>query len=324
MTELRFIDREDFRGQLQEIAKRTIDPTAGLFGPESVTWEILRHTLGFLGGGRAVLLQLAHPWIANAIDQHSKTKDDPVGRFNRTFVNVFTMIFGSLDQALRCSQSVHDIHAKMSGQIAEKSGAFDKGSYYQANEVSAMLWVHATLWETAIAMHEAVYGPMPMAKKDQFNQEMKLFAFCFGIPEAALPNSWNEFMDYNRSMWESDFLKVESKGREIASFIFTADIFPGSRPLLRWLEIMTSEMMPTRRLADEFGLPQQTESTIKTYERSMKMIRAVYPRLPDRIKYVPMYYEALGRIQGKEHGDIGTKLYNRLLIGQAELVTRAV
>src|SRR3712207_7704222 len=39
----------------------------------------------FLGAGRALLLQLAHPWVAAGISQHSTTLADPIGRFHRTF-----------------------------------------------------------------------------------------------------------------------------------------------------------------------------------------------------------------------------------------------
>ena len=53
----------------------------GVFGPDSLTWRIDREALTFLGAGRALLLQLAHPWVAAAIAEHSKTIDDPIGRF---------------------------------------------------------------------------------------------------------------------------------------------------------------------------------------------------------------------------------------------------
>ena len=63
----------------------------------SLTWRIDREALTFLVAGRALLLQLAHPWVAAAIAEHSKTIDDPIGRFHRTFAVVFTMVFGTLD-----------------------------------------------------------------------------------------------------------------------------------------------------------------------------------------------------------------------------------
>ena len=51
-----------------------------------------------------LLLQLAHPWVATAIAEHSTALSDPIGRFHRTFEIVFTLVFGSLEQALATSR----------------------------------------------------------------------------------------------------------------------------------------------------------------------------------------------------------------------------
>jgi uncharacterized protein (DUF2236 family) len=72
----------------------------------------------FLGAGRALLLQLAHPWVAAAISEHSKTFADPIGRFHRTFNITFTMVFGTLDQALAASRRLHRRHAVVTGKFA--------------------------------------------------------------------------------------------------------------------------------------------------------------------------------------------------------------
>src|SRR5579863_1863378 len=78
------------------VAERTADPRAGIFGPSSISWRVNREAALFLGAGRASLLQLAHPWVAAALDQHSNLRSDPLARFHGTFRVVFTMIFGTL------------------------------------------------------------------------------------------------------------------------------------------------------------------------------------------------------------------------------------
>src|SRR5258707_9727499 len=80
---------------------------AGVFGPRSITWQVDREAATFLGAGRALLLQLAHPWIAAAIEQHSDTFANPIGRFHRTFGTVFTMVFGTLGQSLEAARRLH-------------------------------------------------------------------------------------------------------------------------------------------------------------------------------------------------------------------------
>src|SRR3981081_45373 len=102
----------------------------------------------FLGAGRALLLQLAHPWVAAAVAEHSRTFADPIGRFHRTFDVVFTIVFGSLAQDIASARRLHQRHATIVGRLPEASGPFDRGSSYRANEVAALRWVHATLVET--------------------------------------------------------------------------------------------------------------------------------------------------------------------------------
>jgi hypothetical protein len=75
---------EDLEKELARVRAGTADPVAGIFGPRSLTWQIDREAAVFLGAGRALLLQLAHPWVAAAIEQHSHAFADPVGRFHRT------------------------------------------------------------------------------------------------------------------------------------------------------------------------------------------------------------------------------------------------
>jgi uncharacterized protein (DUF2236 family) len=74
------ISRGDLEEQLATIRPLAPGGAEGLFGPASVTWRVDREAAIFLGAGRALLLQLAHPWVAAAIAEHSRTFTDPIGR----------------------------------------------------------------------------------------------------------------------------------------------------------------------------------------------------------------------------------------------------
>jgi uncharacterized protein (DUF2236 family) len=88
---------------------------AGVFGPNSIMWRILRENLIFMGAGRALLMQLAHPWVATAIREHSRVLTDPLDRFHHTFNIMFSMVFGTLDQALSAARRLHRRHTKIQG-----------------------------------------------------------------------------------------------------------------------------------------------------------------------------------------------------------------
>jgi hypothetical protein len=123
------VTRAALEAELERLRADVGDPRAGIFGPGSKLWEVNRSSAVFLGAGRAALLQLAHPWVATAIEQHSHTRQDPIGRFQRTFARVFAMVFGDLDSALEAARSVHTVHTHIEGELA------------------ALLWVHATLFD---------------------------------------------------------------------------------------------------------------------------------------------------------------------------------
>src|SRR5579862_8401354 len=113
------VSRADLESLLATLERQTVDPRAGLFGPNSVTWKISRESALFLGSGRAALLQLAHPWVAAAIAQHSTVLNRPIARFHNTFRVVFTMVFGSLDQALGAARHLYSLHTYIRGELPE-------------------------------------------------------------------------------------------------------------------------------------------------------------------------------------------------------------
>src|SRR3954449_5075968 len=154
------IDAAALEQSLALVRSHAAGSKAGVFGPSSQIWRIDREAAVFLGAGRALLMQLAHPWVATAIAQHSTALGDPIGRFHRTFEIVFTLVFGSLEQALATSRRLHRRHAAISGYIPQRLGQYPKGSPYRANEVSALMWVHATLVETALTVHGLVLEPL--------------------------------------------------------------------------------------------------------------------------------------------------------------------
>ena len=74
---------------LQNTEKYEGDP--GLFGPGSISWEVLGDVSSFVGGIRALLIQAAHPEVAAGVADHSSYREDPLGRLSRTAYYVTSM-----------------------------------------------------------------------------------------------------------------------------------------------------------------------------------------------------------------------------------------
>jgi uncharacterized protein (DUF2236 family) len=288
---------------------------AGVFGPGSMMWRIDKEAAIFLGAGRALLLQLAHPWVAAAIAQHSQVLADPVGRFHRTFKYMFTMVFGTTEQALAAARRLHDRHSRVGGTLAEAAGPFVAGSRYRANDVAALRWVHATLMDTALVAHRLVHPPLSAEDRERYWGEARLFAAFFGIPQNALPQSWADFAADNENMWRSDVLTVGNGAREIAGAVLTGAGTWFHIP--SWYRALTARLLPAR-LRDGFRLPFGEAEHHKT-ERALTVLRRAYPWMPSRLRHVGPYQEACARLAGRQQPGATTQLLNRFWIGQKSM-----
>lgn len=305
------VTREDFLRSLERVRGTVADPTGGIHGPGSISWEVNREAGLFLGAGRATLLQLAHPFVAHAIDQRSDTRNDVRGRFQRTFMNVYAMAFGDLSDALGSARRVHNIHARVTGEVTEDVGRFARGTPYRANDAGALLWVHATLVDTAVVTYELTVRPLSRQEKQRYVDESRPFGWLFGIPDDLLWGTWDELQRYMTDMVESDVLSVGKPARSMAEFLMRPPS-PALRPLTQWYVVVTGALLP-QRLRHEFGIPYgRLEQAV--FESSTRILRRAYRAMPSRLRYVPAYVEATRRISGKPSRDRFGRFIERLAI----------
>lgn len=294
------VSREDLEAMIAALRGEVPDPRAGMYGPSSVSWRVNREAVILLGGGRAALLQLAHPFVAHAIAQHSATQSDPIGRFRRTFQNVFAMVFGDLDHAIDSARRVHAVHQKIRGAIDQHVGAFARGDRYQANDEDALFWVHATLVDTALQVFQLVLGPLEAEERERYYRESRRFARLFGIPDRVMPDDHQGFVRYMERMLASDVIAVSRPALEMRHFLFQ----PPRRlhtPLAAWYRTFTAGLMPPS-LRAPFELPfGPLERSV--YHGSLPALRLAHRALPRRLRYFPDYVEAKRRIRGEEARD---------------------
>lgn len=291
------VERDDLARMLERLRRSARDPREGVFGPESMLWRINREAIAFLGGGRAALLQLAHPYVAHGVDQHSHTKTDLLGRFVRTFDNVFQLVFGDLDTAMTSARRVHAYHGTVTGTIDEDVGPFAKGHAYQANVLPALIWVEATLMHTSVQVFELVMRPMSDWEKDAYYEDWKKFGMLFGIPESAVPPDYRAFERYVDGMFDAgSALAVGRPARELASYLLKPPA-PGLGPVMHWYTTMTAGLLPERiREAYGFSFGRAERAVFKA---SIEALRHAYPHLPSGLRYLPAYNDALRRLGGK-------------------------
>ena len=113
--------------------------------------RVLHEGVLLLGGGRALLMQIAHPLVASGVAEHSNFRTDRIDRLLRTLRLTLAIVFGSREQALAAAGSINRVHEGVAG------------AGYAARDPELLLWVLATLIDTSLAMHDASCVPAQRA-----------------------------------------------------------------------------------------------------------------------------------------------------------------
>jgi len=311
----RMVRPADLEELLSAIGSSVAKPLEGLFGPESISWRVNRESALFLGAGRAALMQLAHPWVAAAIAEHSKTLQRPVARFHRTFRVIFTMMFGTVQQAADAARQLHRLHQTIRGTLPESAGRFTGGSGYEANEVDALRWVFATLIESAVVSYELVLAPLTDGERELYYAESLRVAALFGIAATELPPSWNSFGEYMKDMLQSSTIAVSATALHLARQLQSGAGLPLAPP--RWYRALSVELLP-QRLRDEFQFSFTDRDRQRT-TRVLHRLRNIYLHLPTSLRFVGPYNEALARLSDGRPS-LAVRLSNRLWIGRPTLL----
>ncbi|MCA9538712.1 MAG: DUF2236 domain-containing protein [Myxococcales bacterium] len=290
----RIVTRADLEADLLRLGEG--DPEAGVFGPDSMMWAIGRESVVLLAGGRAALLQIAHPYVAEAVVAHSQVFDDLALRFRRTLSKVYAMTFGTRDDAFGLARQIHTMHSGVHGAMGEAVGGFAAGHRYHANTPDALLWVAATLWDSSTDIFGRTIRPLGAAEMNRYWLDARRMAGLFGHAQSALPASWAEFCAYRDAMFASETLAVGAAARHIARHILTPPR-PAAAPMYRWLRMFTAGLLPPR-LREAFELPfGPTERAV--FAASLATLRRTVRHLPPSLRYTPAYLRARRRLDGR-------------------------
>lgn len=147
--------------------EHTLDhaPDPGLLGPDSVSWRVIGDTAAFVGGIRALIVQTAHPEVVAGVEQHSRYRDDPLGRLTRTSFYVTETTYGAMPEVERAVEMVRRAHGPVHGRS-------QRDVPYSAGQPELAAWVHNVLTESFLAAYQA-YGPTPLTtdEADRFVEE---------------------------------------------------------------------------------------------------------------------------------------------------------
>ena len=224
--------------------------------------------IGF-GAGRALLLQLAHPAVAQGVEDHSEFKKNPFKRLQGTLEAVYGVVFGSRELADGIGRRIQWIHS------------FITGPGYTANEPSNLMWVHATLCDTALLCYETLLEPLSPEDAETYYQEMKQVALLFGVPLEAQPETLADF----RAYMDDQLARIELTpvGVELCRFILDPELplklHVPTRPLLRLQAQFTLGMLP-ERIRQQLGVTwtADDQASLERWQARTRRLFRLTPR----------------------------------------------
>ena len=281
------------------VRARVDDPVAGVFGPSSVAWTMVREPAYLFGGAAAVLLQMAHPAVVAGVSAYSSFERDLVGRIQRTSQALYNLVFGSLNVALATSGRMHVIHTRVSGVVAEPGSPWH-GRPYRANDPALLGWVSATASLTGRAAFEAFARPLDADEITRDWEDLQRGAVVTGVDPATLPPSRADLVArFHDTVENSPDLWVGPKARTVARVLFAT-------PITRGLfdPITTTALLPPR-LRALYDLPWGPAEQ-RAFDRRRRAFAAVRDVAPPALRYVPAWHQAQQRL-ALQRGEAGSR-----------------
>jgi uncharacterized protein (DUF2236 family) len=272
---------------------------AGHFTPDDVVWRVQREAVLMLAGGRAFLMQAAHPLALAGFAEHSTYDTDPFDRLWRTMRTVWTAAFGSPEDAERAARRVKAMHGRVTGVLAQDAGPFPAGTPYAAEDPQLLMWVHATLYDSSLLAYETFVRPLTDAEHDEFYDQMNALARHWGTPDEVLPPDRHAFREYMDEMLGGGNIVVTDQAREMGSVILDPPAPMHVRAAWPMLNLLTAGLLPAN-LREGYGLRWSARR-----ERAMRMQvatirRGILPVLPRRARILPLARAGEARFRAGE------------------------
>jgi uncharacterized protein (DUF2236 family) len=238
-----------------------------------------------LGGGRALLLQLAHPIVSAGVADHSDLRRDAFGRLANTLDLTLTVAFGDEDQRRAALAWVADTHRRVTGMRGDRP--------YRALDPELLMWVHATLVDTALVTYDRFVGSIGTVARDRYHEEMKRQAVAFGVPMDRVPRSFEDFRVYIDGMVET--LEVTDEARALSREVLRPPSPSVLRPLVDVMRFLTVGLLPERVRAG-YGLTWGPQRDRVFAALASALRGGVVPLLPDALRRWPHAREADRRL----------------------------
>lgn len=207
----------------------------GLFGPDSITWQVhANFTAMMVGGLSSLVVQSLHPRALSAVWDHSDFRGKLKERLGRTAYFVAATTYGSNTMAHGAIQRVNAIHANIRGTDVD-------GNPYVANEPDLIRWVHLAEVSSFLSAYQHLSAnPLGRLACDQYIQEMVRIGQMLGATD--LPMTWEATRDALAGYRGQ--LRFDARAKEILAVVQNYPIDWLDRPFMQLVLKAAFDVMP--------------------------------------------------------------------------------
>ena len=172
------------------------------------------------GGARAILLQLAYPPVGRGVVDHSDFAGRPLDRLWATLAYAYAIVYGTEDDRVRAVRLVNRAHSPVRGEARGDAPA------YSAYDPQLQLWVAATLYDTAVVVHEELFGPLETEQADALYAAYAELGTGSQLPRGQWPADRAAFAAYWAGMLPR--LSVDADVRAVSRELMFVALPPGA------------------------------------------------------------------------------------------------
>jgi uncharacterized protein (DUF2236 family) len=257
----------------------------GLFGPDSISWQVHREVTVLFGGARALLMQASHPLVIAGARKTGFYERNPWKRLQRTLELTYSLTFGSASEAQAAADRINEVHRHVHG-VDDVTGLT-----YDALDPDLLLWVHACLVDSALLFEQYTVGHLDEAGRQRFHEEQMLAAELVLLPRDRIPPTVVELRRYMDGMVESGILQVTDAARTVGEMFVDPPPEADWRPVLKAVSRWAFGTLPPA-LREGYGVHWNAVKEL-ALRASLPSLRVVRPLLPPRFRYIQPYQEWL-------------------------------
>lgn len=253
-----------------------------------ITERINGERLVVLGWGRAILMQLAHPLVAQGVADHSTFRETTLTRIKRLHGTIKAMLdltFGDPEAMNAAAARINAIHDRVHGQLTEDAGRWTAGTPYSATDPHLLTWVEATLLDSMPLAYQQLVAPLAPRDIDAYCAEASASGDRLRIPPGFVPASRAALDTYLQRALESDTLAVTSAARAIAREVIEPPGATALWPAATISRLATIGWLPPRIRAEYgFAWGPRDDARLTAWCRRVRTARRF---VPDRLARWP-------------------------------------